>query len=87
MLLGRLGPPDDFAFAGERRYYLYRLDLRSRAYHFGAADPTRAALCHLLFRVDGGVVSDVRMRGVDFSGLDAEGRCAIIARRLLRRYE
>ncbi len=61
-LLSRLGPPDEFVFAGKRRYFLYRFDLRRRAYWFGAPDPTRAALCNVLFRIDRGVVSDVGER-------------------------
>ncbi|MEE9279375.1 MAG: hypothetical protein V3V67_04300 [Myxococcota bacterium] len=86
-LLSRLGPPDDFAFAGERRYFLYRLDLRRRVSSFKAPDPTRLAVCNLLFRIDRGVVTDVRVRGVSFSGMKRDARCMIIASRALKAFE
>ncbi len=86
-ILSRLGPPDELVFAGERRYFLYRLDLRERAYRFGAPDLTQTAFCNVLFRIDRGVVSDVTARGIAFSGLNADARCTIIARALLREYE
>ena len=86
-LLSRLGPPDDFTFDGERHYFLYRLDLRRRVFAFNAPEPTRPALCNLLFRIDRGVVTDVRVRGVAFSGLNADGRCMIIAGKALKAFE
>ncbi len=86
-ILSRLGPPDEFVFAGERRYFLYRLDLRRRAYRFGAPDLTRTAFCNVLFRIDRGVVSEVSARGIAFSGLNADARCTIIASGLVRDYE
>ncbi len=86
-LLSRLGPPDDFAFARERRYFLYRLDLRRRAFLFKAPDPSRLAFCNLLFRIDRGVVTNVRVRSVAFSGLKADARCMIIASEALKAFE
>ncbi len=78
-LLSHLGPPDDFAFAGEQRYFLYRLDLRHRVSSFGPEDSHRLAFCNLLFRIDRGVVTDVRVRGVTFSGLRTNTKCMMIA--------
>ncbi len=86
-LLSRLGPPDDFTFAGERRYFLYRLDLRRPVFAFAAPDPNRPAFCDLLFRIDRGVVTDVRVRGAAFSGLQADARCTIIASEALKAFE
>ncbi len=86
-LLSRLGPPDDFAFAGERQYRLYRLDLRRRASSFKAPEPDRLAFCNLLFRIDRGVVMDVRVRGVAFDGLKADARCMLIASEALKAFE
>ncbi len=86
-ILSRLGPPDEFVFAGERRYFLYRLDLRRRAYRFGFPDLTKAAFCNVLFRIDRGVVSEVGVRGLNMGGLNADASCSIIADDLLRDYE
>ncbi len=86
-ILSRLGPPDEFVFAGERRYFLYHLDLRRRAYRSRAPDPTRVAFCNVLFRIDRGVVSEVSTRGLDFSGMNTDDLCTIIAGDLLRDYE
>ncbi len=86
-LLNYLGPPDDFALAGEQRYFLYRLDLRHRVSSFGPEDSHRLAFCNLLFRIDRGVVTDIRVRGFTFAGLRANTKCMMIASNALGAFE
>ena len=81
-LLSRLGPPDHFHFGEERRYFLYRLDLRRRG---GFPEPSgiKPTFCSLLFRIDSGVVAAVQVRGVNHAGLNADTRCTILAGEVL----
>ncbi len=77
-LLSRLGPPDHFHFGEERRYFIYRLDLRRRG-GIPESPEFEPAFCSLLFRIDSGVVADVQVRGVSQAGLNADTRCTIFA--------
>ncbi len=86
-LLNYLGPPDDFAFAREQQYFLYRLDLRHRVSSFWREDRHQLAVCNLLFRIDRGVVTDIRVRGFTFAGLRANTKCMMIASNTLGVFE
>ncbi len=77
-LLTRLGPPNEFHIAEERRYFIYRLDLRKRQ-GFPGPPEFEPAFCNLLFRIDSGMVADVHVRGVSQAGLNADMRCTIFA--------
>ena len=77
-LVSRLGPPDEFHYGEERHYFVYRLDLSQRVW-FPGPSALEPSLCSLLFRIDEGVVTGVKVRGVSLAGLNADTRCTIFA--------
>ena len=87
-LLSCLGPPTDFVIDAERRIFIYRMDLRRRAFvdiedtprtsKSTVVIPNEPAVCNAAFQIDHGVISDVAVRGVNPLGLNADSMCTIV---------